>query len=60
MKAVFLATLMGIGIALASTSAGSATVINNAALKQIAKSGGSTLEVRHRCHRRYRSGWRWC
>jgi hypothetical protein len=60
MKAVFIATLICVGIALASASAGSAALVNNAVLKQIAKSSGSTLEVRHRCHWRSRSRWHWC
>jgi hypothetical protein len=60
MRAIWIATLMAIGIGLAGTSAGSAAVVNNAVLKQVAKSSASTLEVRHRCHWRHRSRWHWC
>jgi hypothetical protein len=60
MRAIFIATLMAIGVGLAGTSPGSAAVVNNAALKQIAKMSSATLQARHRCHRRHRSSWRWC
>jgi hypothetical protein len=60
-RAILIATLMAVGVGLVGTPPGSAAVVaNNTVLKQIANMSSTTLQARHRCHRRHRSSWRWC